>query len=359
MIAAKFRLDLTRILGLVMSNGSGRATNADRARRLALAPMAAACAVAWLIGAAQAQTAGFTSEAREAAPNAAPAEFFGEILGNAPSEPSLAPGPRGANLFVAAHRTTARRYSDSYLTSGKPRRRAPAVSARLRRQDDSNFTNRTRFLARRAAEIGPAVRPPERAVVTTGGEFLEALVQASRDAPIANLVVYGHAAPKALFMREDRGFYGAVMEVAKASHVVSGEEIEKDEQLRLVGARDLSDFEQLLSRGEIRFMRNAVIVFAGCGVAGKRDIEPGSIAARMAEVTGARVIASIDVTDQSMTRGRDFRNKEYSRRGWVRFVRGQPPERLNTKVIDALRQLNFDGDAVAAAPAAGLARHGD
>jgi hypothetical protein len=89
-------------------------------------------------------------------------------------------------------------------------------------------------------------------------------------------------------------------------------------------------------------------VFAGCGVAGKRDIEPGSIAARLAEITGAKVIASIDVTDQSMTRGRDFRNKEYSRRGWVRFVGGQTPERLSTKVIDALRQLNFDGEAVAA-----------
>ena len=45
-----------------------------------------------------------------------------------------------------------------------------------------------------------------------------------------------------------------------------------------------------------------MIVFAGCGVAGKRDIETGGIAARMAEITGAKVIASIDVTDQSMAR---------------------------------------------------------
>ena len=63
-----------------------------------------------------------------------------------------------------------------------------------------------------------------------------------------------------------------------------------------------------------------MIVFAGCGVAGKRDIEPNSIAARMAEITGAKVIASIDVTDQSMGRGANFRNHEYSRRTWVRFT---------------------------------------
>ena len=66
-------------------------------------------------------------------------------------------------------------------------------------------------------------------------------------------MIYGHAASNALFGREDRGFYASVMEVAKGSHVVSGEETEKDEQLRLVGARDLSDFEWLLARGEIRF----------------------------------------------------------------------------------------------------------
>ena len=48
-----------------------------------------------------------------------------------------------------------------------------------------------------------------------------------------------------------------------------------------------------------------------------------------------------------MTRGRNFRDQEYSRRTWVRFLRAQPPERMNTKVIDALKQLNFEGPAVA------------
>jgi hypothetical protein len=283
--------------------------------------------------------------------SASRAEFFGELpdIEMTPAAPGVLAGG-GVNLFVAAHRTRAQRYSDFFLTSGKPRRRPPAVSARLRRADDANFTNRTRFLARRVADMGQPVGVPQLGVATTGAEFLEVLIEASRRGPIANLVIYGHAAPTALFMREDRGFYGAVIEVAKASRIVSGEEIEKDEQLRLAGARDLYDFEGLVSRGDIRFTRNAVIVFAGCGVAGKRDIEPNSIAARMADVTGAKVIASIDVTDQSMARGRNFRNHEYSRRSWVRFVGSQPPERLNTRVIDALKQLNFEGAAVAAGP---------
>jgi len=291
---------------------------------------------------------------------AAAPEFFGEL----PEFDATAPAPPvvladgAANLFVAIHRTAAQRYSDTYLTSGQKRRRSVATSIRLRRQDDANFTNRTRFLARRVEEMGRVVPAPQRAVATTGEEFLVTLIEASRRAPIANLVIYGHAASNALFAREDRGFYASVMEVAKASHIVSGDDVDKDEQLRLAGARDLSDFEWLLARGDIRFTASPVIVFAGCGVAGKRDIEPNSIAARMAEITGAKVIASIDVTDQSMGRGANFRNHEYSRRSWVRFARNQPPERLNTKVIDALKQLNFDGAAVASVPAGATASPG-
>ena len=202
-------------------------------------------------------------------------------------------------------RTGAQRYSDTHTESGKKRRRSLASLVRSRLADDANFRNRTRFLARRIDETGRG-NAAELAFVQTGEQFLGALVAASRRGPISNLVIYGHAASKALFMREDRGFYASVMEVAKTSHVVSGEDDEKDEQLRLVGSRDMSDFEGLLARGEIRFTRNPVIVFAGCGVAGRRDVESGSIAARIAELTGGKVIASVDVTDQSMGRGRQL-----------------------------------------------------
>jgi hypothetical protein len=279
------------------------------------------------------------------------AEFWGELPDAGESTIDARPilAGSGINLLIAANKTGAQRYSDTYTSTGKKRRRSLASLVRSRLADDANFRNRTRFLARRIDESGRS-NPPELAFVQTGEEFLNALVAASRRGPIGNLVIYGHAASTALFMREDRGFYASVIEVAKGSHVVSGEGVDRDEQLRLVGSRDLADFEWLLGRGEIRFARNAVIVFAGCGVAGKRDIEPNSIAARMAEVVGAKVIASIDVTDQSMARGRDFRNHEYSRRSWVRFMGGQTPERLNTRVIDALKQLNLDGETVATGP---------
>jgi hypothetical protein len=104
----------------------------------------------------------------------------------------------------------------------------------------------------------PAGHPPDLAFAQTGEEFLNALVSASRRG------------------RSETSLYASVMEVAKSSHVVSGEADEKDEQLRLVGARDMSDFEWLLFRGEIRFTPNPVIVFVSCGVVGKRDIEPNS-----------------------------------------------------------------------------------
>ena len=215
-------------------------------------------------------------------------EFFGELPDGGMPPPQTAVIPSGGNVFLAVHRTSAQRYSDIYLTSGKKRRRPIASSMRLRRADDSNFTNRTRFLARRVQEMGRPVNPPQLGSATTGEEFLAALIEASRRGPIANLVIYGHAGPTALFAREDRGFYASVSEVAKGSQIVSGTEDEKDEQLRAAGARDLTDFEWLLAHGDIRFTRNPVIVFAGCGVAGKRDVEPNSIAWRMAEITARK-----------------------------------------------------------------------
>src|SRR5882724_6529997 len=225
---------------------------------------------------------------------AAPVEFFGELPDfDATPSPSPVYAPAGGNLFVAIHKTVTRRYSDTYLTNGKKRRRPIASSMRLRRQDDANFSNRTRFLAHRVEDMSRPVSPPQLALATTGAEFLDALVEASRRGPIANLVVYGHAASTALFAREDRGFYASVIDVARDSRIVSGTDDERDEQLRAAGARDLADFEWLLARGEIRFTRDPVIVFAGCGVAGKRDIDARGIAARLAERLNAKVIASI------------------------------------------------------------------
>lgn len=332
---------------MLISNQGARPDASARVRALAFAGLA--CAAVWFAP-VLARAEDETEIPRDIVAIEIPrAEFWGELpdLGEPTPPPVLARG--GVNLLIAANKTGAQRYSDSYTSTGQKRRRSLASLIRSRLADDANFRNRTRFLARRIDESARPSNPPDLAFVQTGEEFLNALVSASRRGPIANLVIYGHAASTALFMREDRGFYASVIEVAKTSHVVSGEDIEKDEQLRLVGSRDMSDFEWLLSRGEIRFTRNPVIVFAGCGVAGKRDVEPNSIASRLAELTGGKVIASIDVTDQSMGRGPHFRNHEYSRRSWVRFMGAQTPERLNTRVIDALKQLNFEGEVLAAA----------
>lgn len=258
--------------------------------------------------------------------------------------------PSTTSLFIAVHRTAAERFSDTTTRSGKKRTRSLASIVRARVADDSNFRNRTRFLARRFAEATKS--SPDLRVTTTGEEFLDALVAASRRGPITNLVVYGHAAPSALFMREDIGFYSSVREVARESQIAYGSEAEKEDQLRLSGARDMDDLERLVANRDIRFAPSVAIVFTGCAVAGKRDVEPASIAARMAEVTGAKVVASVDVTDQSMGRGRDFRNKEYSRRTWVRFMGRETPERLNTRMIDTLKQLNLGAEFVAAGPPA-------
>jgi hypothetical protein len=283
-----------------------------------------------------------------AVPVVAPNELT-ELEGtlHAPASSSVA---STVTLFVAVHRTAAERLSDATTRSGKRRTRSLASLIRSRVADDSNFRNRTRFLARRFAEATKT--SAELRVATSGEEFLAALIAASRRGPIANLVVYGHAAPTALFMREDIGFYAAVKDVARESQIAYGSEEEKEDQLRLSGARDMGDLERLVASREIRFAPSVSIVFAGCGVAGKREVEPASIAARTAELTGAKVIASVDVTDQSMARGRNFRNHEYSRRTWVRFVGRETPERLNTKVIDALKQLNLGAEFVAAGPAA-------
>ena len=296
-----------------------------------------------------------TDDALEAAVALAqtpPAIDVGEIA--PPPEDASAGSGSPVNLLIAVHKTAIERYSDTYLTSGKKRRRPVAASMRLRRQDDANFTNRTRYLARRIEEIRPA-SPPQLARTTTGEGFLAALVDASRRGPIGNLVVYGHAASNALFAREDRGFYASVADVARTTRIVEGTEDDRLYQLRDLGARDLADFARLVERGEIRFTENAVIVFAGCGVAGRREVDTLGIAARATDITGATVIASIDVTDQSMGRGSSFRNHEYSRRTWVRFVAQQTPERLNRRVIDALKFLNLtvpqaESPAVASAP---------
>jgi hypothetical protein len=251
------------------------------------------------------------------------------------------PATEGVNVLIAGQKTAAPRSTDTIETARQERLGTIKRLVRLREKEDVNFVIKTRNLARRMLrEPEHFAGVPTRARPTTGAEFLGDLTLASRRGPIKNLVVFGHAASTALYMIEDRGFYGRVTEIAKLTSLVSGTDVEKEEKLRNLGARDLSDLELLIREGKVRFAKNAVIIFAGCGVAGTTDIESDSIASRLAAITNATIIASIGVTDQSMSHARsNVPDKEYSRGTWVRFLNGAKPQKLHTKVMDPFKYL--------------------
>ncbi len=115
---------------------------------------------------------------------------------------------------------------------------------------------------------------------------------------------------------------------------------EKEKILRSYGARDLSDLEALVQRGEIRFAPDAIVIFTGCAAGGERDIDPTGIAASIATIGHATVIASQGVTDQSMAGRNGYMSRnEYSRGTWVLFSEKAEPLRLGTRVLDPLKIL--------------------
>jgi hypothetical protein len=245
-------------------------------------------------------------------------------------------------VVIANQRTDLPRLTDTLRTARKYHKRSVAHLMAFRAREDLNFARRGQRLANRMTELGGFASAPEFHAVTSGAEFLDALIVASRERPIKNLVIYGHAAPDALYMREDIGFYAEVAGVAAKTDVVKGSAEDRRELLRLMGARDVDDLARYLRLGHIRFAANPVIVFAGCDAAGRREAERPSIAGRFALLLDATVIASVGVTDQSMARSQRARNNEFSRGTWVRFVRSEAPQTLGTRVIDALRYLAPD-----------------
>ena len=119
------------------------------------------------------------------------------------------------NLLIAAHRTGGaalqRQLSHLRQAAAAPGRDLDAPAPAGRRE-----FHQPHPMARAADRDDPRRRAGRSLRwSSTGDEFLRALVEASRRGPIGNLVVYGHAAPNALFMREDRGFYGSVEDVAR------------------------------------------------------------------------------------------------------------------------------------------------
>ena len=246
----------------------------------------------------------------------ASAAFYGEAFDDDPAD--RAAGRRTARRQPVRRRAPDRRATLQRFLSSPTASRAGARS-RPRRACAAR-TMPTSPTARgfwRVASSRPAARCARRnsCVATTGAEFLDALVAASRSGPIANLVVYGHAAPNALFMREDRGFYGTVMEVAKVSRIVSGEDDREGRaaaacgRARPVGFRATREPRRDPLHAQCR---DRVRGLRGRGKARHRTEQHREAHGR--DHRRARSIASVDVTDQSMGRGRDFRNMEYSRR---------------------------------------------
>lgn len=249
------------------------------------------------------------------------------------------------SVVVADQKTAALRISDTLATARKHRLRSIGQLVRLRILEDANFAHRAEALARRMGQRIDAFATAEIVRPSTGADFLDELVAASRQGPIGNLVIYGHAAPTALYMMEDRGFYRSVQEVAASTLLPSPAGVSKEAELRRLGARDLGDLQKLLQDGAIRFAPDAVVVFTGCAAAGEKSLDPAGIAARMAEITKATVVASLGVTDQSMAgRRRNPSPDEFSRGTWVRFAKDAKPEKLGTRVLDPLRALHPESE---------------
>jgi hypothetical protein len=261
-------------------------------------------------------------------------------VGDALVHPMLRARSGRVSVMIVQRKTSAPRSTDG---RGYSLRWGMPVTS-LRAAEDNYSTTRARALAQRLEEASPLARKPRVVGVTTGAEFLDALVDASREGPIANLGIYGHSSSTSLYMMQDRGFYAAVGAVAKKSRIVGGNDDEREAKLRALGARDLSDFEALVKSGAIRFAKNAVVVFTGCAVAGRTEINVEGIGARIAAITGATAIASLDLSDQTPLNGKDVLKVEISRATWVRFAGSSSPERLNLKIIDAMNYLNVADD---------------
>lgn len=243
------------------------------------------------------------------------------------------------SLIVAVQKTAMPRTTDTPETARREHMRSVAAMVRLRPREDANFLNRAKKLASRMAAGGRFGPTQHVGRATTGEEFLAILAAASREGPIRNLVIYGHSGPTGLYMHEDRGFYVSLAAVAEASALVAGSNQEREDRLRDLGARDLGDLVRLIGTGDVRVTRDVVIVLTGCSAAGESVLEPDGFAAQTSQTVHARVFSSVGETDQSMTGSTAH---EYSRGNWVRFAPDASPNRLQSRTLDIIKQLNPD-----------------
>jgi hypothetical protein len=271
--------------------------------------------------------------------------------GDPAGPPAGANASKSVNLVIADQKTPTPRTTDTLLTARKQHLHTIEQLVRLRIQEDKNFAERAEKLY---AALDHSDNDSALLRAKTGAEFLDALVAASRQAPISSLVIYGHSSPASLYMMEDRGFYRSVAEVAEKTPLAPSSDTdtgEKEQMLRTLGARDLHDLDALVRSGDIRFAPGAVVIFTGCAAAGEHTIDRQGIAASIAEIAHATVIASQGVTDQSIAGRHGYLTRnEYSRGSWVIFTEGAEPRRLAPRALDPLKAITTHVWAVAPTP---------
>ncbi len=200
---------------------------------------------------------------------------------------------KGVSVVVASQKTTEhRKFDDTHPDEPLHRWR-----------DDRNFVNRARALAADYRRVANKDVASVSGKAQTGQELLERLEQATaRHGAIKNLVIYTHSGLLGFYMKDDRGVYRWIADNPTAKE----------------GAIELSDLQNKINQGKIKFDPDAVVIIAGCGAAGSEAADTGSLAAHFASRIGVTTIAGLRKSDQShVPPGRQ--DLEFSPRGWVRF----------------------------------------
>jgi hypothetical protein len=158
-------------------------------------------------------------------------------------------------LIVAAQKTSAPRSGDAHTAANQGISVKTLVARRV--GDDKNFANRAEQLKKRLEKAGfqdVVAAKPE-----TGWKLVDKMETASSIAPIKNLVIYSHATPQNIVMRENAGLFRG--EAYKKSDVI-------DQGGEQQGIAYLDDIKKKMDAGQIRFSSDATIVLAGCNCGG-------------------------------------------------------------------------------------------
>lgn len=208
-------------------------------------------------------------------------------------------------LIIAAKKTSDPRANDAEQAKHKGISVQTLIARRV--GEDAGFVRRSNVLKARLESRG--WMDVSTASATNGQQFLNRLEAASSIDQIKNLAVYHHGTNANIIMKEDAGLFSDPAFVRKPQD----------------GVAFLKDLKARVDAGKIKFSSDATILLLGCNCGGMQDrdskradltAERFSFAARLAETTGARVIASVGYSD--VTKAKDDKH-EYSEGAWFVF----------------------------------------